>query len=323
MSTFQMIPLSSLSAGRQNPRKVQPQAGAHQRLCASIRSRGLLQPLIVVADSEGESGDTTYTVKAGKRRLNALRTIYRNQPDTPVACNVQDVDEQEAAAMALAENVHRENMHPLDEAEAFARIAHVEAKGVGAVAAEFGVPARYVRQRIQLAGLAEIIKAAYRDGHIDTEMAEVFASVPPSTQMEVWNDNGGNFRNANHVRNLIASDWIEAKHARFDLTALPDSKVSRDLFSERVLVERQAFFEAQAEALTAERDALLEEGWAEVLIVVQQDVPDAIYQMDNAPADFDEATTATLEALNTERSKLDEQIEAIGDDHRQWLRSVR
>jgi ParB family chromosome partitioning protein len=58
---------------------------------------------------------------------------------------LRSADDDTADALALAENFIREPMHPLDEAEAFAKLAREEAKGVEAIAAEFGVTQPYVR----------------------------------------------------------------------------------------------------------------------------------------------------------------------------------
>jgi len=109
----------------------------------------------------------------------------------------------------------------------FAKLAREEAKGVEAIAAEFGVSQPYVRQRMKLATLAEPVKAAYRQGGIDTATAEAFASVPPDRQLEVWQEVAGNPQHAQHVRNVIAHAWIDAASATFDVSKLPDTAVSR------------------------------------------------------------------------------------------------
>jgi hypothetical protein len=64
---------------------------------------------------------------------------------------------------------------------------------------------RYVRQRMKLATLAEPVKAAHREGKIDTAAAEAFATVPEDRQLEVWKEVNGNPRHAEHVRNVIAN----------------------------------------------------------------------------------------------------------------------
>jgi ParB family chromosome partitioning protein len=303
------VPLSKLVASRRNPRRVKPERDAHRRLVASIRAHGLLAPLVVRAD-DGSS----FRVIAGNRRLAALREAYKDAAKPPrVPCVLRAVDDDTADALALAENFVREPMHPLDEAEAFARLAREEAKGVEAIAAEFGVSQPYVRQRMKLATLAEPVKAADRQGAIDTGTAEAFASVPAERQLEVWQEVGGNPQHAQHVRNVIANAWIESVHALFDPSKLPNAAVSRDLFADRVLVERKAFMEAQAEALLAQRQALGEDGWAEVVVGPQADVQDRLWSMTEAPPEYDDPTTAKLQKLADKRRKLEAKLEELDE----------
>ena len=300
------VAMSKLVPSRRNPRRVKPERDAHRRMVASIRAHGLLAPLVVRADESTSGG---FKVIAGNRRLAALREVYKEAGRPPkVPCVLRSVDDDTADALALAENFVREPMHPLDEAEAFAQLAREEAKGVEAIAAEFGVSQPYVRQRMKLATLAEPVKAAYRQGAIDTATAEAFASVPADRQLEVWQEVGGNPQHAQHIRNVIANAWIDAASATFDVSKLPDTAVSRDLFAERVLVERKVFMEAQAEALLAQRQALIEEGWAEVVVGPQADVQDRLFSMTQAPQEYDEQTTAKLKKLADKRGKLESKL---------------
>ncbi|MGA2536682.1 MAG: ParB/RepB/Spo0J family partition protein [Terracidiphilus sp.] len=300
------VPLSKLIPNKRNPRRVKPERDAHRQKVASIRAFGLIQPLVVRADDKVAGG---YRVIVGNGRLAALRDVFKDSARPPkVPCVLRSVDDGTADALALAENFIREPMHPLDEAEAFAKLAREEAKGVESIAAEFGVSQPYVRQRMKLATLSEPVKAAYRQGAIDTATAEAFASVPADRQLEVWQEVGGNPQHAQHVRNVIAHAWIDAKSATFDLSKLPESAVSKDLFAERVLIERKAFMEAQAEALLAERQKLTEEGWGDVVVGPQADVQDRLYAMSDAPQEYDPQTTAKLEKLADKRSKLEAKI---------------
>src|SRR5205085_2709973 len=99
-------------------------------------------------------------------------------------------------------------------------------------------------------------------------------------QVEVWKEVDGHPRHAEHVRNVIANEWIDAELAVFDRHVLPESAVSPDLFSERVLIERQAFMKAQSEALVAEQTAMTDDGWKEVVVGARADVQDRLYSMD-------------------------------------------
>ena len=308
------VPLSKLLAGKRNPRRVRPAREAHHRLVALIRSQGLLQPLVI---RPAGSKPGSYLVIAGNRRLAALKEIHRGDGDPKIACVLKDVDDPTADAYALGENFGREPMHPLDEAEAFARLASHDGKDADAIASEFGVTARYVRQRMKLASLTADVKAAYRDDAIDTATAEAFASAPPDRQKVIWQEvcnRSPHALHAQHVRNVIAGEWIKAEHALFDVLALPPSAVSQDLFSDQVLVERSAFVEAQTRALEAERTKLTEDGWREVVVAKYDDASDRLRAMEMPEREYDADTDARLQKLDERWSKLELRAEALAED---------
>jgi ParB family chromosome partitioning protein len=90
---------------------------------------------LVVRPANGDS--EKYEVIAGNRRLVALRQIHKEDRDDPkVSCEVRRVDDPTAGALSLSENFAREPMHPLDEAEAFAKLASDEGKGVEGISAK-------------------------------------------------------------------------------------------------------------------------------------------------------------------------------------------
>ena len=307
------VPLSRLLSGKRNPRRVRPSPEADRRLVALIRSQGLLQPL-VVAPALGKRGH--YLVIAGERRLKALRAIHRDA-NPMIACMLRDVDGNTAASLALGENFGREPMHPLDEAEAFARLAAQDGKDAEAIAAEFGTSTRYVRQRMKLAELASDIKSAYRAAEIDTASAEAFASVPPVRQSEVWKELGGRVQHAQQIRNLIAHAWVDATHAVFDVSTLSESAVSQDLFGGQVLIERQAFFAAQQEALEAERARLIDDGWKEVVVGQYGDCRDRLMAMTTPEREYDEETAVKLAKLNERWRKLEAKADALSGEDEQ------
>ena len=312
MSTQQLtVPLSHLHASKHNPRKVKPARDAHRRLVALIRAHGLIHPL-VVRPVEGKPKH--YQVVAGDRRLAALKEIHRNDGDPRIPCVLRKVDQATADTLSLGENFAREPMHPLDEAEAFAKLATRDGKDAEAIGAEFGVGANYVRQRIKLSMLADSIKAAYRQNVIDTATAEAFCAVPEDRQLQVWKEVNGHPHHAQHVRNIIASSWIDATHALFDVSTLPASAVSQDLFAERVLVERSAFMDAQAQAVAKERTALIEDGWSDVVMGRREDVHDRLLSMEILPKQFDDATTKQLAKNDRERRSLEKAVRKIDDD---------
>jgi ParB family chromosome partitioning protein len=310
-STHIDVPLSHLVAGKRNPRRVKPAQEAHHKLVALIRAHGLLQPLVVRC-FEGDR--KKYQVIAGNRRLAALKEIHKGNGDPKIHCLLKDVNAGAADALSLGENFGREPMHPLDEAEAFAKLATGEGKDARAIAAEFGVNEKYVRQRMQLASLAAPIKQAHRQGEIDTAMAEAFAAVPEDRQMQICQELGGQPHSAEQIRQVIAHSWIEASKAIFDVSTLPDDTVRTDLFNEQVLIERSAFMEAQQKALLFRQEELKESGWAEVVVAPRHEVQDQLYAMEEPDRSFDSATQRKLDKLTERREKLEGTFDSCEDD---------
>ena len=131
----------------------------------------------------------------------------------------------------------------------------------------------------------------------------------------MWTEVGGSPQHAAHVRSVIAHGWIDAAHALFDVSTLPEWTVSRDLFGDRVLIERAASLSAQAEALAAERQQLAEDGWAEVVAGCAADVQDRLWSMAVAPHEYDEATTAKLRKLAGRRERIETRFAELDDDN--------
>ncbi|MFT3784909.1 MAG: ParB/RepB/Spo0J family partition protein [Tepidisphaeraceae bacterium] len=315
------LPLSCLVPSRSNPRKTKPDRDAHARLVASIAAHGLLHPLVVAPLGNGKaigkaaSGTGKYGVIAGNRRYAALRELHANDPSTKVPVNIRAVDQVEAEALSLAENFEREAMHPLDEAIAFAALATAEGKDAAAIASDFGVSKRFVLQRLLLSGLARPIADAYRAKAIDSATAEAFCAVPARQQMEIWKKLNGAAIDAATVRHLIRGEWINATKALFDVKTLPPEAVSADLFSEEVLIERQAFLKAQQDAVAVRQKALQAEGWAQVVVTDRDAVRDRLWSMDKVQPRFDPPVEKQLRDLQRKLGQFDKQARKLKFNH--------
>ncbi len=106
------LQLDSLVPGRYQPRS-QMDEGALYELAESIKSQGVMQPVLVRALPEGK-----FEIIAGERRTRAARLAGLDT--VPVL--VKDVDDRSALAMALIENLQREDLNPLEEARGIARL---------------------------------------------------------------------------------------------------------------------------------------------------------------------------------------------------------
>jgi len=142
-------------------------------LAQSIEQHGLIHPLVVKESAEKKG---YYRVIAGRRRYEAVKSLgWKNVEVTVYA------DDADEAAIALAENVNRDDMHPLDEAETFKR-QQDEGKTVEEIAKYYSRTVSGIYHRIRLTNLIDGIKMMFRDGKIKLSGAALIASLPPEDQ---------------------------------------------------------------------------------------------------------------------------------------------
>ena len=115
-SPLKTVPTSSISPLPGNPRKHFDET-ALEELAASIAKRGVIQPIIVRPRSNGR-----YELVAGERRWRAAQKARLH--DIPAL--VRDLDDREVMALALIENLQREDLNPVEEARAYQRLADSE-----------------------------------------------------------------------------------------------------------------------------------------------------------------------------------------------------
>ena len=111
----------SLPVGRLQPGKYQPRTqmdpASLEELAASIRAQGLMQPILVRPVGDGLGGER-YEIVAGERRWRAAQMA--GLEDGPTL--VREIPDESALAMALIENIQRENLNPLEEAQGLQRL---------------------------------------------------------------------------------------------------------------------------------------------------------------------------------------------------------
>lgn len=151
--------------------------GDIETLARSIREHGLIHPLAVKENPE----DGTYRVIAGRRRYAAVKSL--GWKTVEAAVYPEKADE---AAVALAENVNRQDMHPLDEAETFKRQLDA-GKPVEEIAGYYSRSAAGIYQRVRLVNLSNSLKMFFRDGKINLSGAVILAGLPEEDQDKFFN----------------------------------------------------------------------------------------------------------------------------------------
>jgi ParB/RepB/Spo0J family partition protein len=314
MSHVQMISLKALAPSPLNARRIDKKI-AIDELAASILAHGLLQGLSVV-----EVGSGKYQVSAGGRRLAALKLLLKRKAitgDFEVPCQVVPADMAEEAS--LAENVQRVAMHPLDEVEAFGRLA-AEGQTEDAIAARFGASVRHVRQRLALSALSPVLKDAFRKGELGLDAARAFCLVPDHERQEaVFAIMPKPVSNAYAVRSYLtqgavrASDRL-AKFVGLEAYEAAGGIVRRDLFEEDlVFLDSPEVLNTLATAKLEElRAPLLTEGWGWVNVNIGSGRGDA-GSMHRIRPEWHTPTQEqidTANAFSTKAASLEQALEA-------------
>jgi ParB family chromosome partitioning protein len=171
------LPVLQLQAGKYQPR-TRMDEGALNELAASIKSQGVMQPVLVRPADGGR-----YEIIAGERRFRAAQIA--GLEEIPVL--VREVDDQAAAAMALIENIQREDLNPLEEAQGIARLisdfdfTHEQA------ASAVGRSRSAVSNLLRLVNLAQPVQTMLMAGDIDMGHARALLSVDSASQITLAN----------------------------------------------------------------------------------------------------------------------------------------
>jgi ParB/RepB/Spo0J family partition protein len=144
-----------------------------EQLLNSVKEYGIIEPPVVRRIAGGG-----FRLLAGRRRVEAARQLKMARVDCVVREPDDPVDDEE---IALTENVNRTDMHPLDEAAAFKRMAD-EGNAVEEIARYYARSPSAIYQRLRLAGLITALKELFRDGALTISGAVVLAELPEEDQ---------------------------------------------------------------------------------------------------------------------------------------------
>jgi len=169
------LPISHLQTGRYQPR-TRMDAEALAELADSIRAQGVIQPILV-----RPVGGERYEIIAGERRFRAAQMAGLSE----VPVTIRDVPDDAALAMALIENIQREDLNPLEEAQGVQRLVrefdftHEEA------AAAIGRSRSATSNLLRLLNLATPVQEMLMGGRLDMGHARALLAVDAATQVQL------------------------------------------------------------------------------------------------------------------------------------------
>ncbi len=161
-----MVPVEKITPNPHQPRRVFDDASLAQ-LADSLRSSGLIQPIVVRRMEEG------YQLIAGERRLRAAKLAALNQ--IPVL--VRDVDSMSQAQMALVENIQREDLNPIDRASAYRTLMGQLGLTQAELGSRLGEDRSSIANFLRLLDLAEPVRQLLRTNKLSLGHAKLLAGI--------------------------------------------------------------------------------------------------------------------------------------------------
>ena len=222
-ATITSLPLGALQAGKYQPRQ-EMDSGPLQELAESIREQGVMQPLLVRAISAGK-----YEIIAGERRFRAA--TLAGLTEVPVLVSL--ADDKGAAAMALIENMQREDLNPLEESRGLARLIEEFGFTHEQAAKSVGKSRSAISNLLRLAQLAKPVQAMLLAGDIDMGHARALLPLPGASQVALAQKimaQGLSVREAERLSALLAragGQMATKKPKKGSDTSTPDPDLQR------------------------------------------------------------------------------------------------
>jgi len=214
--------LDQLQPGKYQPR-TRLDEGSLYELAESIRSQGVMQPLLVRPVPGAANGSAPYEVIAGERRWRAARLA--GLAEVPVL--VREVGDETAAVMALIENMQREDLNPLEEAQGLRRLTEEFGLTHEAAAQAVGRSRSAASNLLRLLQLAEPVQLMLRAGDLDMGHARALLALDGARQITSAHEIVARKLSVREAERLVARVSEQSAHA--PSAARGDPPKSRDV----------------------------------------------------------------------------------------------
>ena len=247
------LPIDRIAPSPYQPRRAFSDASI-DALAESIRRHGLLTPLLV-----RRVGAEQYELVAGERRLRALKRLGRERADA-VVLSAYDRD---CALLALIENLQRENLHYLDEAEAFRRILDEQSVTQEALAQSLSVSPSALANRLRLLKLPESVRRLLRQTSLTERHARALLRLSDEeTQLALTRE---------AADRAMSVQQLEKRIEQLRREARPQPSVSRVVRDNRIVINAVLDTVRELNRIGVRADSRVEEreGCVDVIVTIR------------------------------------------------------
>lgn len=172
---IQDIELDKIVPNRYQPRR-EFSDDSIKELAETLDKDGLLQPIVV-----REDGEDHYEIIAGERRYRAAKSLGWET----IPAIVKNMDDDQAASLALIENLQREDLNPIDEAKAYTNLMKLNDLTQTALAKDMGKSQSYVANKLRLLKLDDDVQKALIEGKITARHGRALLNLSEDDQERV------------------------------------------------------------------------------------------------------------------------------------------
>ena len=172
--SFRRLPVDVIRRGKHQPRRIVEESTLEE-LAHSVRVRGIVQPIVV-----RPAGPGSFEIVAGERRWRAAQMAGLDE----VPAVVRECSDREAAAVALIENIQREDLNPIEEAEGYRTLADEFGLTHQELADAVGRSRSSVSNALRLLDLNDDVRALVEQGALDMGHARALLALSGPTQSE-------------------------------------------------------------------------------------------------------------------------------------------
>ena len=211
------IPIEQISRNPNQPRKNFREEGLIS-LGNSIKENGLIAPIVVRATDDG------YELVAGERRWRAVQYIKKDTIDAIVI----DADQKNSALLALVENIQREQLNVIEEAEALQKLQKTFGMSHNEIAQFSGKSRSHIANILRLNMLSEFVKSKLLEGQIEMGHARAVLSLSDKDQEKVIGQ---------AIRNRLSVREVESLFKKFSESKPKTGNSPRD--TDTMILERE------------------------------------------------------------------------------------
>ena len=228
-----MVPIDSIKANPDQPRKTFAK-DALEELSLSIKESGVIQPLLLTKK------DGIYYLIAGERRLRASQLAGLKE----VPAIVKDINEVESAALAIIENIQRENLSPIEESVAYQKLIDTYMLTQDQLGKRLGKSRTYITNTLRLLQLPPKVRTYIEDGTLSASHGRSILSVAPEHQLALAEYVIKHKLNVRELETLVKNFSIEKieghrhkEHKEKDVHIQDVEKVLENSFGTKVTIK--------------------------------------------------------------------------------------